>query len=319
MDGPDFLLMVAWVGAVLGPLAAALLWRRLPPVRRRSWPARAGLAAFALAYALAVWAFLIEPRTLVVRNVSVESAEWRGPPLRIGLLSDVHVGAQVSPTRVAHVAARLSRERPDLILLLGDYVGGHAPEADRLASARTEILRGVAALDGARAPLGRVAVLGNHDWWYDGPAIEAALRGEDIAVLENDAVRIDRTGGPFWVAGLADLASRRARPSATLALSRVPMTEPVILLTHWPDPWPTVPGRVALTLAGHTHCGQVNLPIVGRPIAASPGSRRWPCGLYQDGGRKLFVTGGLGVSILPVRFRAPPEIVILTLSGPSHR
>jgi predicted MPP superfamily phosphohydrolase len=91
----------------------------------------------------------------------------------------------------------------------------------------------------------------------------------------------------------------------------------VIVLTHWPDPWRRVPPRVALTLAGHTHCGQVNLPFLGRLVAASPGSRRWSCGLYEDGGRKLFVTGGLGVSILPVRFRAPPEIVILTLSGPS--
>ena len=84
-------------------------------------------------------------------------------------------------------------------------------------------------------------------------------------------------------------------------------------ITHWPDPFETMPPRVALTLAGHTHCGQVNLPILGRPILPSPASHRWPCGLYDEGGRMLFVPGGVGTSVLPVRFRAPPEIVIVTL------
>ena len=317
MSGPDPILLIVWCGAILGPVAAGLIWRRLSPARRRSGAVLARLALLALAYVLAVWGFLIEPQTLVVRRVSIESATWRGPPLRIGVLSDTHVGAQVSPERVSRVVATLSRQRPDLIVFLGDYVGGHGPEAARSARVRAAILRGVAALDGAHAPLGRIAILGNHDWWYDGPAIEAALRRANIPVLENDAIRIARPGGPFWVAAVADRATRRARPSVARALSGVPATEPVIMLTHWPDPWRTVPPRVALTLAGHTHCGQVNLPFVGRLVAASPGSRRWPCGLYEEGGRKLFVTGGLGVSILPVRFRAPPEIVILTLSGPT--
>ena len=75
------------------------------------------------------------------------------------------------------------------------------------------------------------------------------------------------------------------------------------------------PARVAITLAGHSHCGQVNLPGFGRVFAASAGSARWPCGVYDEGGRKLFVTGGVGVSLIPARFRQPPEIVVLTLTS----
>jgi uncharacterized protein len=309
--GPGALLMLAWIGALLGPPFALAAWLRLRGRRRLG---AAFLVVFALFYALGVWAFLIEPNSLVVRHVTVASDTWRGPPLRIGVLSDTHVGApHVTPERVRRVVARLNRERPDLIVLLGDYAGGHEPASVRAAPARSAILQGAAALGEARAPLGRVAILGNHDWWYDGPALEAQLRRAGVPVLENQAIRVGRRAAPFWIGGLADLDSQRVRPSVAATLAAVPADEPVILLTHWPDPFPDVPPRVALTLAGHSHCGQVNLPLFGRLLHASRGSARWPCGLYDEGGRKLFVTGGLGVSILPVRFRAPPEIAIVTL------
>ncbi|HEX7948063.1 MAG TPA: hypothetical protein VF495_25585, partial [Phenylobacterium sp.] len=158
-------------------------------------------------------------------------------------------------------------------------------------------------------------VLGNHDWWYGAGETAAALRKAGVTPLNNTAVHIARPGGAFWVAGLADLDSFAARPDAAQALANVPADAPVIMLTHAPDPWPQVPERVALTLAGHSHCGQVRLPVLGRPITPSPGSRRWPCGRYDEGGRILYVTGGVGTSILPVRFGVPPEIVIVTLRG----
>lgn len=312
MSATAVMMLLAWTGALLGPFLGLLVWRRRGRGPRRS---AARLAALALAYGLGVWAFLIEPRLLVVRHVAVTSVAWRGPPLRIGVVSDTHVGeAHVTPLRVRRTMARLSRERPEVVVFLGDYVGGHEPAAARSPEQRAAISRGIANLAEAAAPLGRAAVLGNHDWWYDGPTVEAALRQAGIPALENQAIRVDRPGGAFWIAGVADLHSTRARASPTLALRDVPADAPVILLTHWPDPFAEVPARVALTLAGHSHCGQVNLPLVGRPILPSAGSRRWPCGAYQESGRQLFVTGGMGVSILPVRFRAPPEIVIVTLS-----
>jgi len=313
MSGPAVIMLAAWAGTILGPLVAWWAWAKLGP--RRRGLRLGGLALFLVAYGLGVWAFLVEPELLVVRRVAVTSLAWRGPPLRIGVLSDTHVGApHVTPERVRRVVAELSRERPDVVVLLGDYAGGHEPWEKRAGPDRSVIMRGVAALADARAPYGRVAVLGNHDWWYDGPAMEHELRRVGIPVLENDALRVARPEGAFWIAGLADLASRRAQPSPALALARVPADEPVILLAHEPDSFAGVPARVALTLAAHSHCGQINLPFLEGRVAASPGSARWSCGIYEEGGRKLFVTGGLGVSILPARFRAPPEIVIVTLS-----
>jgi uncharacterized protein len=313
MSGPAVVMLIAWFAAILGPVVGVLIWRRL---RRRPWRAATLLLLPTLAYGLGVWAFLVEPQLLVVRHVAIASSAWRGPPLRIGVVSDTHVGeAHVTPQRVRRTMARLSAERPDLVVFLGDYAGGHLPAAVRSTEQREAIQDGVAALAEVKAPLGRVAMLGNHDWWYDGSAIEAGLRRAGVPTLENAALRIARPAGDFWIAGLADLHSDRAKPSPDLALRDVPAEAPVIVLTHWPDPFAQVPDRVALTLAGHSHCGQVNLPLVGRPILPSPGSARWPCGLYAEGSRQLYVTGGVGVSILPVRFRAPPEIVIVTVSA----
>jgi len=303
-------MMLAWAGTLAGPFIARRLWRR------RSRLARTALVLLAIFYVLGVWTFLVEPKLFVVRHVTVVSPAWTAPATRIAVLSDTHVGdPHVSAARVARVVARLSREQPDAVVFVGDYVGGHDTYGARTFEARTEIERGIAALGQARATSGRAAVLGNHDWWYDGPRVAAALRQAGVPVLENGAIRLQGRTGAFWIAGVADLYSERAPPSVPDALKAVPASEPVILISHWPDVFPRVPDRVALTIAGHSHCGQVNFPLIGRPLTPSPGSARWPCGLYDEGGRKLLVTGGLGTSILPVRFRAPPEIVIVTLRG----
>lgn len=308
-------MILAWTGAILGPVACALVIWRLLRDRRTLLATGAGIVV-GLAWALGVWAFLIEPATLTVRHVTVESAQWRGPPLRIGIISDTHVAApHVDVPRVVRLVERMNAERPDVVVLLGDYTGGHDAAGMRPPAERSEILEGVLAFRMLRVPNGVFGVLGNHDSWFDETAIEQALTEAGVRVVENRALPVDAKGGRFWVAGLADLHSRRTQPSIPLAMTAVPEPEPVIVLTHWPDPFADMPGRVALTLAGHTHCGQVNLPLIGRPVLPSAGSRRWPCGLYDESGRKLFVTGGVGVSILPVRFRAPPEIVILTLTS----
>ena len=116
-----------------------------------------------------------------------------------------------------------------------------------------------------------------------------------VQVLENRRVRIPRSGGVFWLGGLADYESERTQPSY-IGPSGVAEGEPVIAMAHWPDVFSTAPERVALTMAGHSHCGQVNLPFIGRPVSVSPGSARWPCGLYEDRGRWLYVSGGVGTS-----------------------
>jgi uncharacterized protein len=265
--------------------------------------------------ALGGWSVFIEPEQLVVRQVAVESPEWRGPPIRIGVISDTHVGAPHGRvSRVRDLVERMNAEHPDIVVLLGDYAGSHEPASVRSARDQSAVLRGVAAFGALKAPLGVYAVIGNHDVWYGQSDIEAALGRARIAVLIDSGLLVERGGQRFWLGGLSEIS--RSKPSTRLALSGAPADAPVILLTHYPDPFAEAPFRpVALTLAGHSHCGQVNLPILGRLIAASHGSARWPCGLYDQGGRKLFVSGGVGTSILPVRFGAPPEIDVVTLRG----
>ena len=108
----------------------------------------------------------------------------------------------------------------------------------------------------------------------------------------------------MWAEGKFDVGR-----SASAILSGAP----VILLTHNPDVFPRVPQRVSVTLAGHTHGGQVALPLIGRPIVPSQFGQRYAAGHIVEGGRHLFVATGVGTSILPVRFRVPPAVVILTL------
>lgn len=317
MAAPKGFLLFAWAAAVFGPFVIGwLAWRLLRRGRHRLVWALVSLSV--VTWGLGVWAFLIEPTSLTVRHVTIESATWQGPPLRIGLISDTHVASpHTDVARVRAVVARMNEEHPDIVMLLGDYAGGHEPAGVRDRAEQSDVLDGVRAFGALRSPLGAYGVLGNHDSWFDELALAAAMREVGIEVLENRAVPVPRGGGPFWVGGVADLHSKRIASSVPATLAEVPADADVLLLTHWPDPFETVSDRVDLTVAGHTHCGQVNLPLIGRPILPSPGSERWPCGLYDEGGRKLFVTGGVGVSILPVRFRAPPEIVIVTLRAPT--
>lgn len=315
------ILILAWVGAVLWPVLLGLaLWRGLRRGRGPGWIGWSIVGAVSVAWFLGIWAVLWEPQQLVIRRVEATAEAWRGSALKIGVISDTHTdGAHMGVGRLASIIDTMNAEQPDIVVLLGDFVSGHELMADRSEDNRKAIAEGLAALSRLRAPLGVHAVLGNHDWWYDGPTVEAQLKLAGVNVMENDRVRIVREGGAFWVGGLADYHSERTQPSYGATLGQredapvVPADEPVIVMSHWPDAFAVAPDSVALTLAGHSHCGQVNLPVVGRPIAVSEGSRRWPCGLYEDRGRRLYVSGGVGTSVMPIRFGQPPEIAVVTL------
>jgi len=279
--------------------------------RRRAWT-RGLAAAVALAAAvLLAWSVFVEPARLTVRTTAVASRGWprTRAPLRIAVLTDLHVGSpHMGLARLRDVVALTNAQAPDLVVLLGDYVihgvpGGHFVPPEPTA----------AALSALRARQGVLAVLGNHDWWYDGERVRAALEGAGITVLENDAVARGAGGDRFWVAGLGDLWTRPVEVDR--ALSAVPRGEPVLVLEHNPDVFPGIPARVALTLAGHTHGGQVALPWIGRPVVPSRYGQRYADGLVVEDGRALFVSSGLGTSILPLRFRVPPEVAMVVLSG----
>lgn len=268
-----------------------------------------GGGAAAAVTALGLWSGWFEPRRLQVKRERLSLTNWPRAldGLRVGLVSDLHAGGlHVGPERVAFVVDRMNAEGPDLICLLGDFVDPRGPLSCPVAPERVaESLREL------RAPAGTVAVLGNHDWRADGERVRHALRRVGVPVLENDALRTRVSGHPLWLAGLAD--PRLRRPDVRAALASVAEGEPAIVLSHDPDCFPEVPERVALTVSGHTHGGQVHLPgLHGVGIPSIHGAR-YRRGHVVERGRQLFVTSGVGTSGLPVRLRVVPEIVVLEL------
>jgi uncharacterized protein len=262
-----------------------------------------------LALGLAAYAGWVEPRRLVVNRMRLELPRWPAAHagLRVGVLTDLHAGVlHAGEDAIARWLERMNAEAPDLVLLGGDFTDAHWLFGRRLAPER--IAERLAALE---APLGRVAVLGNHDWRAFGLRMWTALAAAGVPVLENDAIAFEAPAGRLHVAGLADLRNRR--PDLPRALARVPDGEPVIVLSHDPDVFPLVPSRVALTVSGHTHGGQVAIPLARLPVMPSRHGERYARGHIVEHGRHLVVGTGLGTSGLPVRLLAPPELLLLEL------
>ncbi len=260
---------------------------------------------------LAGWSFGVEPGWLAERELTLPVAAGPGqqpvPALSVAFLSDLHVGApHWDLEAVAALVERINAARPDLILLGGDFVhkGLRVPPPVPMSEIAPVLGR-------LQAPLGVIAVLGNHDWWWDGEEVRAALDGQGIRVLENQGLLLEKDGRRLWLAGLADDSTRR--PWWAGAVAGRPQRVPVLALAHDPGSWPEVPDEAILTLAGHTHGGQVYLPFFGAPVVPGRSDRRLAYGLAEQAGRRLYVTSGIGTSILGIRLNMRPEWVLLRL------
>jgi predicted MPP superfamily phosphohydrolase len=297
--------------------------------RRRFIQLSTGVAA--LGFSTASYGVGIEPLLrLRVADYEVRPQRWpTGLTLKIAALADIHAcHPWMSLAHIETIVAHTNALKPDIIVMLGDYVAGH-----RHLTGRIEASEWAAVLSGLTAPLGVHAILGNHDYWDDrivqraGHGVTAARRALEavgIPVYENDAVRLSKDGQPFWLAGLGDQLAywpmRRFRTvprigiddlAATLA--KVTDDAPVILLAHEPDIAMCVPSRVALQLSGHTHGGQVRL-LGWSPVVPSRYGNRLAYG-HARTACDVIVSGGLGCSIVPVRIGVPPEIVQVTLTA----
>lgn len=289
-------------------------WDRMKPRTRWAW--FAVIALFETAYWLNVYAWLIEPNLLVVRRVEIVSEAWRGAPLTIAALGDTHVASpHVDAARMGRIVQRVNELRPELVVLLGDYAGFHAPMAERSPAENQEILGGVGTFAALNARYGAVAVIGNHDVWYGRQAITTALQDAGVGALWNRHIVIRRSGGPIVIAGLAD--DMTGDPDFAAALDGAPTDADTIVISHSPDPFGNMPDGPVLMLAGHGHCGQVTIPLIGRPITPLRNAR-YACHLIEENSKRMYVTAGIGTSILPVRFLNPPEIVLVTIRGGSE-
>ena len=273
------------------------------------WPKRLRVAFAAIvlsAALLAFWGFFIEPDLLVIREQTIEIDNWpqQLDGLRIAVLSDIHVGRPViTDEKLRTIIARTNERQPELVVILGDYMTRNAVEPEVFG----------AVLKGFSAPLGTYSVLGNHDWWYSGEKVRRGLEQNGIKVLENEVVQLNVRGTSLWLIGLADLWTRAQRIEETVA--KVPEGQPSIALTHNPDIFPMLPQRVPLLLAGHTHGGQVRFPLIGTVVESSRYGDRYVRGHVIENNHHLYVTTGIGTSIVPVRFGVTPEIVLLTLKS----
>lgn len=293
--------------------------------RRRVLQALAGL--FFAGFGTGAYALAWEPTHQQVTRYRLTPRSWPdGRRLRLAVISDLHVGSQHMPLeRVAEVVTAVNSLKPDLTLLLGDFIASRRriPSDPPLSAWAQELAR-------LTAPSGVYAVLGNHDWWQDeetqikraGPTQAGlALEAVGIRVLENQALRLETSAGPVWLAGLGDqiafLKRVRGLPSgvADLAGTMAQIADdgaPVIMMAHEPDVFARMPARVGLTLSGHTHGGQVRL-FGWSPVVPSRYGNRYAYGHVREDGRDLIVSAGLGTSKLPIRLGIPPEIVCIEL------
>ena len=275
---------------------------------------RIALIIFILGSPFGFYASFIEPFTLKTVTWLVDTKKWPYQhEIKIALLTDTHM---IRPWMTAHHLEKIVEEtnklHPDLTLLLGDYVGTH-----RLGF-QLKPEEGLAPLKALSASCGVYAILGNHDL-HGSKGWPEALTKTGISVLQNQAVPVNCHGNRFWVAGLEELWWQHADITKTLA--QVTDSNPIIMMMHNPDSFPNIPQSVALSVAGHTHGGQVKIPFYG-PVASVIPSKygtRYVYGHIIEEGKDLVVSSGLGMTALPIRFLTPPEISVVTLinSNPS--
>lgn len=246
-----------------------------------------------------------------VRRLALALPGWAhfSRPLRIAFLSDYHSGSHAGDVaRLGAIMLEAAAFKPDLVLHGGDFVnmqwlgGGRIPP---------HVIAGILAR--LRAPLGRFAVLGNHDYTYGADEVARALEAHGITVLNDEKRTLSFEGHEFDLIGLPD--AREARPAGLALLGQLSAARPALVLAHDPFWFAYVPVGPFLTLSGHTHGGQVRFPLLGPLRNASKAPLRWTLGHIVEGGRQLYVTAGLGTSAVPLRIGVPPDYAVVDVSG----
>ncbi|WP_444913154.1 metallophosphoesterase [Microbulbifer sp. PAAF003] len=270
------------------------------------------IVLFCIGLLLAVWAFIVEPASFRINEDDIVVDAWPKEcnGLRVAILADLHVGSPYKGRKsLQNLVEAVNKSQPDLILLPGDFViqgvvGGKFVPPEDAAGILKEL----------KAPMGVFAVLGNHDWWLDAARVEQSLESQGISVLEDKSVRLVSSECKLRLVGISDFWE--GPHDVKKAMQGIDEGETILAFTHNPDIFPELPAELSLTIAGHTHGGQVYLPFIGRPIVPSSYGQRFAIGHIVEGDKHLYVSPGVGTSILPVRFLVPPEVTVLSIFGP---
>lgn len=249
----------------------------------------------------------IAPRSLSLEEVPV--ALPRVTPalagLRIGLITDIHHEPHRPAAMLARAVALLNDARPDVILLGGDYVNSTARDFDHPLALLAQL----------RAPLGVYGVLGNHDYWAGADYLSALLTRAGVTILRNEARALRAPGGgEWWLVGVDSTV--RGHDDLDAAFAAVPPEAFRILLAHEPEVADGVVARdlmFDLQLSGHSHGGQIVLPLVGAPMLPRLG-RRYIRGLHSS--PTVYTSRGLGTVPPYLRYNSDPEVAVLTLTHP---
>lgn len=278
------------------------------------------------------YSYFIEPQRLVVNSSNLSVKNWNKAfdGLRVVAIADIHGGSNgVDEAKLRRIVEAANAKDADLIVLLGDYVSQTGPRGNDGKRALRMPVRTIAEnLAGLRAKLGVFAVLGNHDGWHDDNEIAGELTSHGIKVLNGEVATVERNGATLRILGLKDqlkiVTWEAYSAEARALLAPTEGMGDVLVLQHSPDVAPiimdgdSISPDLRLMISGHTHGGQVWLPVLGRPIVPSSYGQRFAAGHVRDRGLDIFVTTGVGTSILPFRFMVPPEIAVLTIiSTPS--
>lgn len=264
-----------------------------------------------LPLALVAWSFGWEPSRLTTRDYTLTVPHWPRvcDGLRLDVLADIHTGSPHNGLdKLDRIVDALIASDSDAVVIAGDFVilsvfGGTYIGPEPIAQRLSRLA--------SHKPV--YAVLGNHDWWKNGPAISRRFEAAGVHMLEDTSTPALIDGCPLTIVGIGD--AWEGHPDIAAAYAGVPDDATIVAVTHNPILLRRLPARTSITLAGHTHGGQIALPVVGRPALWNTGAWGYTAGHIVDAGRHVFVTPGIGTSILPMRLGVPPEISQLTLIG----
>lgn len=276
-----------------------------PPTRRQFLRGLVAAPLVAVA-ATSAYASLVEPYHYWISetDVFIRNLPERFENFRITQLTDIHHSRILGIDQVRRVVELAQQTRPDMFVLTGDYTTTYRRFIEPCAEA----------LAGLNAPYGVWAVLGNHDHYTDPELTTRALRRQRIVVLDNIYATVERGPDSFQLAGIDDWTWNAA--DWTRAFTGLRPDRPTILLSHQPSVLDFEQTRdVALILSGHTHGGQLRLPLVGAPARFATTALKYDRGLFRRGETQLYVSSGTGVIGLPLRLGVRPEIAVLRLKG----
>lgn len=298
---------------------------RLAPVVSRY--ARVIFAVLLVSLLALAYSYFIEPHRLVINNQVIMIKGWNPAfgGLRIVAIGDIHGGSNgVDEAKLRQIVETANAQNADMIVLLGDYVSqSNVRDANGKQVLKMPVETIASNLAGLKARHGVFVVLGNHDMWYDDVTIATAFSKLNYKVLDGAVTVIEHNGAKLRILGLKDHLTIKSwqvfSDNAKRLLAATEGQGDVIVLEHSPDVLPMITGDLSISndtkllLSAHTHGGQVWLPVLGRPIIPSIFGQKYAAGHVKDNGLDLFVTTGVGESIMPFRFMTPPEIAVITV------